>query len=409
MQLLTAPAYVESPFVILRVGEYTFGTYSQETIGTGYRVTYPNFMQSITVAKVNGAVNTYTIRMVYGITQFDDPNLLDKVFSSVSKSRKIYISYGDWNAPSFIYKEESAIITKIQTSVDVRSSQISYTISAVSDAMYLNALRTDFPKRVDKPSTVIRELLQNKAYGLVDIFPGMSNIDKVFQKGLIPVNDKRVTIEAKRTTTTFDYLNYLVGCMVPENANTQSGIPNSRYYLTVVDEVNPEFGGAYFKITGVLAGSTTYDLSSVYELDVGYPGNTMVTAFSLNQDDSWALLYDYSQKIDEAQKSYVINNDGTIETLSQPNLATSYELQMVTQANKNWWSNMTNFPIKANVTIKGLLRPTILMSQVLVNVLFYGKKHVSTGLYIITKHEDVIDRGGYRTNLSLTRIGGDTI
>ena len=80
---------------------------------------------------------------------------------------------------------------------------------------------------------------------------------------------------------------------------------------------------------------------------------------------------------------------------------------MSTQANKNWWTKVTSFPITATVTIKGLLRPAILMSQVHVNVLFYGKKHISSGLYIITRHEDQIDGSGYRTTLSLTRIGGD--
>ena len=46
--------------------------------------------------------------MVYGITQNDDPNMLEKVFSSVSKSRKITLQYGDWSIPTYIYKEEEA-------------------------------------------------------------------------------------------------------------------------------------------------------------------------------------------------------------------------------------------------------------------------------------------------------------
>ena len=49
----------------------------------------------------------------------------------------------------------------------------------------------------------------------------------------------------------------------------------------------------------------------------------------------------------------------------------------------------------------------MLMSFVRVNTYFYGKKHVSSGLYIITKQQDQIDTSGYRTTLSLTRIRGD--
>lgn len=55
--------------------------------------------------------------MEYAIRTGDDPNLLDKVFSSVSKDRQIKLTYGDWNAPDYIYKEESAIITKVSTNV----------------------------------------------------------------------------------------------------------------------------------------------------------------------------------------------------------------------------------------------------------------------------------------------------
>jgi hypothetical protein len=68
---------------------------------------------------------------------------------------------------------------------------------------------------------------------------------------------------------------------------------------------------------------------------------------------------------------------------------------------------MTQYPISAKITIKGLLKPAILMSYLKVNTYFYGHKHISSGLYIITKQEDQIDSSGYRTTLSITRISGD--
>lgn len=68
---------------------------------------------------------------------------------------------------------------------------------------------------------------------------------------------------------------------------------------------------------------------------------------------------------------------------------------------------MTEFPVQATLEIKGLLRPALLMQYVRVNSYFYGKKYVASGLYIITKQIDSISGSGYKTTLSLTRIGGD--
>ena len=68
---------------------------------------------------------------------------------------------------------------------------------------------------------------------------------------------------------------------------------------------------------------------------------------------------------------------------------------------------MTQYPITAKLTIKGLLKPAILMTYLKVNVFFYGRKHISSGTYIITSQTDTVGIGGYRTQLSLTRIAGD--
>lgn len=70
---------------------------------------------------------------------------------------------------------------------------------------------------------------------------------------------------------------------------------------------------------------------------------------------------------------------------------------------------MTQYPISAEVTIKGLLRPALLMTYVKLNVVFFGRKHSSSGTYIITKQQDQVGAGGYRTTLSLTRIQGESL
>ena len=67
---------------------------------------------------------------------------------------------------------------------------------------------------------------------------------------------------------------------------------------------------------------------------------------------------------------------------------------------------MTSFPISASLVLKGVLRPTILMSKVKLNVLFYGKKHISSGIYLINKQVDTVSSSGCWTTLNLIRVNG---
>ncbi len=79
-----------------------------------------------------------------------------------------------------------------------------------------------------------------------------------------------------------------------------------------------------------------------------------------------------------------------------------------------WYTKVTQYPISASITVQGLLRPAQLLSYVRLNVIFPGgigaegeRKHISSGLYIVTKQTDQIDGSGYRTTLDLTKISGD--
>lgn len=69
----------------------------------------------------------------------------------------------------------------------------------------------------------------------------------------------------------------------------------------------------------------------------------------------------------------------------------------------------TNDSISFNntISVKGLVRSTMLMEYIRINALFYGQKHVSSGLYVVTAQEDSISKSGYRTTLTLLRIAGD--
>jgi len=91
----------------------------------------------LTVVKVNGEVNTYQLRMVFQIKQGDDPNLIDNILSSISDTRTMKISYGDWCSPGNIFKEEEVLITNVKSNIEFASSKISYDIAAVSKALNL--------------------------------------------------------------------------------------------------------------------------------------------------------------------------------------------------------------------------------------------------------------------------------
>lgn len=411
IKLNSVPTLVESPFIIVTIGKYTLGSYTGNktttSLGMLAQVNFPNFVNSLNITKVNGTVNTYTIGIVYQIAPGDDPNLIDKIFSSVSATRKLSLSYGDWRNPASIYKEETALITNVTSSLDMSASKITYTVQCVSDALSLASAVYDFPAREAKPSDIIKEMLKDVSYGLLTVFKGMVDFQRVITDGLIASNDKKVKIEARQNMNIIEYLNFLVGAMTSVDSKSKDTIIQSgNYYLAIHDDITNELGGTYFEVKEVKSNTkvSNYD---VYEVDVGYPGDNFVTQFNLTNNQQYTILYDYAGKIEQTKYIYSIDNNGQLSTQYAPSIARSKSLQKVTEQNKNWWTKVTQFPIQATLTIKGLTRPSMLMSQVRINTVMYGQKHISSGLYIITKHQDKLDSNGYTTTLTLLRIGGD--
>lgn len=406
-QLTSVQTLVESPFILVNIGGVTFGSYSAQSYGAGVKVTYPNYMKSLSVQKINGTVNTYTIMFSYQVMPGEDPNRLDKIFSKATKDRQISLMYGDWNAPNYIYKEESAIITNIRTNLNMASSAIEYTLSCTSDAVGLTSVKYNFPARFAKPSDVLKQLLKSSSYGLKQVFTGMKNTQKVLSNNLIASNDKKVQIPAL-TTTPLSYMNYLVDSMVSSN-NTNSNSKAGTYFLTIHDDKSNNLGGTYFKVTEVSRKPKSFIATDTYVLDINYPTDDYVTQFSLNNDQSWSILYDYTDEIKQEEYVYTIDAQGNIVSNYSPSLTRDRNTLQTSAKKSSWWSKMTEFPVEATVTIKGLTRPSILMTYVYLNVWFAGaQKHISSGLYIITKQVDTVDASGYRTTLTLLRVGGDT-
>ena len=404
--LVSAQNRIEVPFVILELGDYTFGGYNTSTTNGVRKITFPNFIQSLNVRKVNGTVNTYTIQIVYPITEKDDPNMLDRIFSSISSTRMLKLKYGDAQLPNYIYKEEEVMLKKIQSRVDFRGSKIQYTLHAVSNSINLTAGVDSFPALYEKPSEVIKSLFEDERYGLFDLFYGMKPFKGNLSKFIVG-DDKRVEIEGKSNISILTYINFLVSCMCNVNESPEEKLKKTRYYWSVYDDISNEFGGPYIRVV-----NTTADLKynvdySTYEVDVGYPAGNLITEFSISNDDSWSLIYQHAEKIHMPEYTYNISDDGKLVPVASSSLMSSRAYSYETESSRTWWSNMTQFPISASLSMKGLLRPAMLMSHVRVNSYFYGHKHVSSGLYIITKQEDTIDKSGYRTTLGLTRISGD--
>lgn len=421
ISLLSSETRVEVPYVKVQIGDYTFGSYrssaatkTAEGFSNAVSIVYPNYVKSLQVKKINGQVNEYTLQLVYPVTQTDDPNFFEKVFSSISKSRKIVFSYGDMALPKYVYRDEQALVTKIGKGFNLKSNTITYTVYAVSSAaLGLSGGHTFSNQGLKKPSDEIYNLIFHRPdCGLQDVFYGMKSEQQARENNLIPGNDAAVELGTKTNISALDYLKYLVSCMKPDGTIPGNSTMGTVYALKIVDDATSisdkdgiEYGGPYIKIEQISKAKLN---SEAYEIDIGFPTSNIVTEFNITNNENYSIYYDWQQKLNE--QSYVrrLNNDGLWEDVYAPVISSKNDLYKTRVQDDIWWTKITEYPLSATITIKGLLRPAILMSYVRLNIYFYGTKYIDSGLYIVTQQIDTIDERGYRTQLSLTRIAGDT-
>lgn len=416
--LLSSQARVQVPWVKVSIGDYTFGVFDERTKSWGknqkgfyqaFSIQYPQYIDSLEVVKINGQVNRYTLHINYPVTQHDDPNFFEKVFSSVSKTRKIIFTYGDAENPAYVYKNEEAIITKVSQEFNIQGSSIKYTVNATSSA----ALSTDGSITVPgsghgktvKPSEEIKKLFRSNK-SLQNTFTGMSaaNLDR-----LIPGDDMPVEIESKQNISAIDYINYLASCMIP--LGSEPGLSKEIYIMTIYDnsitsaDRSISNKGPYFEIKKV---STIMDPGEAYEIDIGINTSTIVRSFQIEKQENYSIYYDYQEKAHPDNYVRRINADGLWEDVYAPTKMIRENKYDTKATDRVWWTKATQFPINANITVQGLLRPATLMQYVRLNVIFPGgNKHISSGLYIVTRQVDNIGPSGYTTTLGLTRIKGD--
>lgn len=409
LNLISNQNRVETPFIKIKIGKYTFGAYdkgmtdySSEAYGVA-KIKYPNYVKSLDVEKINGQVNKYTLQLEYTIRYLDDPNFFEKVFSSVSKTRTIEFSYGDLCIPNYCFRNEKALITSVKSRFNINSNMITYTVKAVSSAKLLDVGPSPyFAERKDtKPSEVIKELLSSPSFDLYSIFTGMRNGTTLNGVDLIPGDDLPTTIKAQTNITVLDYIKYLVSLMQPAESTSKL---NNPYIIIFGDDTSGELQGPYFKI--VKTDSNIKD-SEAYTIDVGFPGNTMVTDLGVENDETYSIYYNYQEELHPEEYVERLNYLGEVEEVYCPIISSGNDHYETTEAEKSWLTKVTAYPVKCSITLKGLIKPIVLMSYVKLNVLFFGKKHILSGLYIVTKQQDSISSSGFRTTLNLLKVSGD--
>jgi hypothetical protein len=214
--------------------------------------------------------------------------------------------------PSYVYKDEEAIITGVSQQFNLETGTISYTVKAVSSCVVgTTGSFTFVSPGIEKPSTIIKNIFKNPAYGLKNLFKGMNNS---ILDALLEGDDMAVEISTKTNVSPLDYITYLVSCMIPEGS-TVNNLSKSMYILTIHDDTvydksfndTLSLGGPYFKVTKT---HNSIQQADAYEVDIGFNNSTIVTQFSINEDENFAIYYDYNSTLQPETYTRRLNNQG---------------------------------------------------------------------------------------------------
>ena len=384
--LPSALSYVEAPYISINLGGIDIGTYH-----SGH---FPNYLNSINIKKTNGSLNEYIINLRHQIAPGDNPNYIDNLISA-NGYNKIKITYGDANA-GIEYNDVNALLVNAKSNFDFFNNAINYTLSATSSSVMSSVHRRNYPEVTARPSEIINKMLYQTGE-LLQYFPSMQSQTFVNSHNLIPSTDQKVTISAMSNVVPLNYLNTLVGSMTP---NTGDGI----YYLSILDEKDT---GPYFKIEQINTSLTKSSFPLIYEVDINYPNeNSLIYNFSVDSDYAWPLAYEYGGGF--SNYNYDVDSKGNIFSSKTSAVTKSTgSTKMANTMDKNWWTNVTEFPVSATLEVKGLTSYVMLLNYIKVNVFYFGNKLRSSGIYIVTGQEDSLSENGFRTRLSLLRVAGD--
>lgn len=379
--------YVEAPYVNINIGGVSIGTYKNEN--------YPNYITNLSAKKTNGSLNEYTINLSHQISPGDNPNYIDNLISA-NGYNKIRIEYGDAES-GVAFRSSEALLTNVRSNFDFFNNIINYTLTATSSAVMSSISKRTYPAVTEKPSVLINNMLY-KTNELLEYFPGMRDKSFVNSNNLIPSTDKQVEFSVMENVTPMEYLTTLVSVMSSVSNNS------SVYFLDIKDDAER---GAYFQIKEVKTSVPGKSQAFMYEVDINYPNeNSLVYNFSVNEDFAWPLAYEYSGRFTD-YKYNIDNSGGITATRSTSNLKNITSTTGVSLRDKNWWKNVTEFPIGASLEIKGLSTYILLLNYIKINVYYFGKKRSSSGVYIVTGQEDSLSGNGFITRLDLLRVAGD--
>ena len=384
-KLSSSPTWVEAPWFGVYIGDFFIGDLT--------RGRSPNYIERLTVDKLNGRVNQYTITIVHQIASGDNPNFIDELIGKNGYD-KIIITYGDQNIGSF--RDEEAIITDVKQTFNFSSSQITYTISATSNAIAVTSAKYNYPTITEKPSDMIMDLLYGEANSdLLKAFPGMADQSKVLENKLIPDDDLEVEIESMNDVNVLMYLNSLVSAMISKTNKQVTGDLNDSVYMLSYHDADDKIpDGSYFRITKIGSGMVDLKNQLYYEVDVGYdPGDSFVYDFALDNSYGWAAAYS-GGAVDPTNYNYGFENNGDL-------------VRAGGVTNTNWWTQVTNYPLTASLTVKGLLSPLMLMTYIKINHVYYGSKRMTSGMYTVIGQTDTLGKDGFKTTLKLLRVAGD--
>ena len=288
------------------------------------------------------------------------------------------------------------MISDIDESFDFSSCNIHYTIHATSIAAVTGSSKRNFPGVSGKVSEKIRELLwKDPSEDLLKAFPGMRDQVRVESLGLIPSNDSIITVGEVKGITAVGYLSILVNKM--QNITQRDKEISSSTYMFSVSDFS---SGSTFKISEVY--SSISSVPFMYEVNVGYPDNNFVLGFDVNTNFSWSITYNSSKKI----QKYDYEIDG-LGNLHKNKVPAAYKNPDDVLGSRMLWTSLTRYPIEAKLQIRGLLQDSLVMQYIKVNVIMYGSKRITSGVYIVTGQSDSIGNGVYTTTLDLMRVAGD--
>ena len=94
-----------------------------------------------------------------------------------------------------------------------------------------------------------------------------------------------------------------------------------------------------------------------YTITVGYNTREIVTNFQIENNENYALLFDYQNEINPKKYVRRLNKQGQWEDEYCPIMTSNNTTGQSTISDENWWNLITQYPINASITILGLLRP----------------------------------------------------